>query len=566
MGGSLLLSKSKKHSERSRARSGAHSGAGGHTLAFAVYRPCAPFRTGAILNLMSARVSVIISTYNRKDLVKRAIRSVLDQSVEDFELIVVDDCSTQDVETLVRSINDPRIVYIRTKENSGYDGLPKNLGILKATGEYVAFLDDDDVYRRDALKILLAYGRESAADVVYGDYLIDGKPGWSLDFSPGRLSKMNFISMSVAMARRSALLAVGGFDEDVPKFKDWNLWLRLQKNGARFLHIPIIVTEVSQQEESVSNKFPVDADESGSYKPTYFSPADCKIWPDKTAIGERKPLRVALYTLTMNRLEYTKRMAASIDKLAGYPFDWYVIDQGSTDGTQEWLKSLTRDQTAISSFRENETSSYVSRAREKLRYKLYQENVGLAKGWNAIVDFIQKEGEYDIIVKVDNDAELMTEGWLAAMIDIYERNRTVILSPYVEGLDGSPGGVLRQRATGDSPYLQINDRVLGLVPNLGGIVFATPLSIWKDWTFDELYEGNKDMLFSQYARKNGFTCFYMEEYRVWHIDGTSGQHAKFPEYFKGRADVADTATDTEAVEEETDTEDGMAEPNQAPAA
>jgi glycosyltransferase involved in cell wall biosynthesis len=233
-----------------------------------------------------------------------------------------------------------------------------------------------------------------------------------------------------------------------------------------------------------------------------------------------------VYTLTMNRLEYTKRMYQSIDSMAGHAFDWFVIDQGSKDGTVDWLKSLTRDVSAT------ENSS-----REKLRYRLYENNVGLAKGWNNIVEFIKSEGEYDIIVKVDNDAEMLSEGWLAAMVEIFERNRKVILSPYVEGLDGSPGGVLRQRASGDSPYILINDRVLGNVPNLGGIVFATPIELWSKWKFDELYEGNKDLILSKYARNMGYSLFYMEELRVWHIDGTQGQHDKFPEYFKGRADV-----------------------------
>lgn len=503
-----------------------------HTLAFVHWITLAlRFRGDAILGLYMARVSVIISTYNRKDRLKRAIKSVLDQSFVDFELIVVDDCSTQDVEKLVRSFGDPRVSYYRTEKNSGHDGLPKNLGISKATGEYVAFLDDDDKYRRDALRILTRYADEGKLDVVYGDYLIGDKVGWSVEFSVARLSQMNFISMCVAMVRREALLAVGGFDQDVPKFKDWNLWLRLQKNGAQFMHVPIIVSEVEILEDSVSQKFKTDTDESGRYLPTYFNPADCQIYPENTLLGKKKPLRVAVYTLTMNRLEYTKQMAKALESTAGYAFDWFVIDQGSKDGTQEWLKSLTRDQ--------NELGLY----RSKLRYRLYEQNVGLAKGWNNIVDFIKSEGEYDIIVKVDNDAELMTEGWLAAMVDVFDRNRKVILSPYVEGLEGSPGGVLRQRVSGDSPYMMINDHVLGIVPNLGGIVFATPIEIFNEWRFDEAYEGNKDYLLSLYARKHGYNLFYMEQFRVWHIDGTAGQHEKFPEYF---ADPSNTSADVAA--------------------
>lgn len=443
----------------------------------------------------------------------------------EFELIIVDDCSTEDVEKLVRSYGDPRIRYFRTEKNSGHDGPPKNIGIKNALGEYVCFLDDDDEYRPDALKILLTYARESKCDVVYGDYLIDGKPGWSLEFSAQRLAQFNFISMIVALCRREALLKVGGFDEDVPKFKDWNLWLRIQKNGGSFMHVPIIVATVNTNEESISTKFINEKDDAGRYKPTFFNPADCRIYPDKTSLGERKPLRVAVYTLTMERLEYTKKMYKAMNDTAGYPFAWYVIDQGSKDGTREWLKSLTRD-------RYPEGDPGVNR----FRYRLYDENVGLAKGWNNIVQFVKSDGEYDIIIKIDNDAEMMSTDWLKAMVEIFERNRTVILSPYVEGLEGSPGGVLRQRASGESPYLLINDRVLGLVPNLGGIVYATPIALFDQWHFDELYEGNKDLILSKYARRLGYSLFYMEEFRVWHIDGTVGQHRKFPDYFKGRAD------------------------------
>lgn len=492
---------------------------------------------------MNARVSVIISTYNRKDLLKKAIRSVLDQSMVDFELIIVDDCSTQDIQTLTKSYGDPRIKYFKTEQNSGHDSLPKNLGISRATGEYVCFLDDDDTYRKDALKVLTRYAEESKAEVVYADYLIDGKPGWSIDFSGARLAQHNYISMIVTLVKREALLKVGGFDQDVPKFKDWNLWLRLHKSGAAFLHIPIIIAEAVNSVGGISDSVKVDTDAEGRYLPTFFNPADCKIFPENTLLGKRKPLKIAVYTLTMNRLEYTKQMYEALDTTAGYLFDSFIIDQGSTDGTKEWIKSLTRDSHNLRS------KGY----RERLIYRLYPANVGLAKGWNNIVDFIKSEGEYDIIIKVDNDAELMTAGWLKAMVEIFERNRRLILSPYVEGLDGSPGGVLRQRASGESPYLMINDTVLGSVPNLGGIVFATPIELWKTWPgFDEKGQGNKDYVFSMYAKQQGYSLFYMEEYRVWHIDGTKGQQAKFPDYFRGRPDVEESEEDLSIENESVD--------------
>jgi glycosyltransferase involved in cell wall biosynthesis len=465
---------------------------------------------------MKPIISVIVSTFNRSNLLKRAIQSVLNQSFKDFELIVVDDCSTDNTHEVVKSFNDDRIKYVKTEQNSGHDGLPKNLGILKAEGDYISFLDDDDVYRRDALKVLCNYIKVSKADVVYGDYLMHEKgktsPSWSIDFNASFLSRRNYIAMSVVMAKKSALVEVGGFNEEVPKFKDWNLWIRLQKNTCRFLHIPIIVTEVYMQDECVSGKYKVEFDEQGNYLPTFFNPADCKIYADKTILGERKPLKVAVYSLIMDRLDYTLKMIEAMNRTAGYEFDYFVIEQNSSDGTKEFLKG----------------QSWIK------KIKWNEKNTGVAKGWNQAIELIRSTGHYDIYVKLDNDALMLTDGWLKAMVELFERNKGIILSPYVEGLEHSPGGVIRQRQTGESPYVQINEKVLGIVPNLGGICFATPKEVYDGWKFDESLQmmGNKDYALSCDARKRGYTLFYMEEYIVEHQDGTMGQHQKYPEYFK----------------------------------
>ena len=458
---------------------------------------------------MTRKISVIISTYNRSKLLDKAINSVLNQSYKDFELIVVDDCSTDDTEKVIRKYP---VIHLKTEKNSGSDALPKNLAISKAQGEYVAFLDDDDIWRPDTLKILLRY-IETGADVAYGDYLIEEggrmRPGWSIDFNPPLLSKMNYISMVTAMVKKSALLEVGGFNENLKIFKDWNLWVRMQKRGFKFLHIPIITAEVFPQKESVSEKNKTRQDEEGNFIPN-FSPADCEIFADKTFLGEKKPLKVAVFTLTKNRLEYTKRMSEKMFALAGHPFDWFVIDNGSADGTVEWLKT------------------------QKVKVIENPKNVGIARGWNQAIELIKKAGGYSIIVKLDNDAEMMSDNWLKTLVELFDRNRKLILSPYVEGLEDSPGGVLRQRMSEGSPYVLINDRVLGMVPFLGGICWAAPIELYDDFKFDEktFIAGNKDYLISQYANQQGYKCFYAEELRLWHIDGTKGQKEKNPAYFK----------------------------------
>ncbi len=464
--------------------------------------------------MSNPKISCITTTYNRTSLLKKTINSVLNQSEKDFEYFIVDDCSTDDTEKVIKSFKDKRIKYLKTEKNCGFDSQPKNLGIRESKGEYVAFLDDDDVYRQDALKVLLKYIKHSNADIVYGDYLIEvegkKKPGWSVDFNTQLLQKMNYIAMPVVMVKKSCLLEVGGFDETIKKLKDWNLWIRLQKRGYRFLHIPIIITEVSQQKDSISNKFKVDYDEQGHYLPTYFSPSDCEIYATETILGKKEPLRVAIFTLTKDRLKYTQQMFEAMSKNAGYPFKWFVVDQGSKDGTQEWLKGKT---------------DY---------YLLNKENVGIAKGWNQAVELIKEKIKPDILLKIDNDCQMMSQNWLKDMIDIFNRNRTLILSPYVEGLEDSPGGVLRQRMSGDSPYVLINDKMLGLVPFLGGICWASPVEVYDEFKFDEEHfiKGNKDYLISQYAKSIGYNLFYMEELRCWHIRGTLGQKEDYPEYFK----------------------------------
>lgn len=444
---------------------------------------------------------------------------------------MIDDFSQDGTSEVVSSYRDPRIKYFRLEENHGSDSFPKNLGISKAQGELIAFLDDDDRYRPDALKILSKYLEHSGADMVYGDYLIsekgETKPGWSIDFNVQLLTRMNYIAMPVAMVKKEVLLEVGGFDENVPKFKDWNLWLRIQKRGYRILHVPIITTEVFPQEKSISTKYETEVDKEGHYLPTFFNAADAKIYPDKTCIGKRKPLRAAVFTFVMDRLDYTKKMASRMTETAGYPFDWFVIDNGSVDGTDEWFKDRARRD-----------------AGGKVFYHRNEKNVGIAKAWNQAADLIAgkmaapQRTDYDILIKIDNDCEMMSEGWLKEMIEIFERNRMVVLSPYVEGLEDSPGGVLRQRS-GKDPYVLINDRVLGVVPNLGGICFAAPRELYKDFRFEasSFYAGNKDYMLSIYARQNGYTLFYMEELRCYHIDGTLGQQKRYPDYFAEKKEL-----------------------------
>jgi glycosyltransferase involved in cell wall biosynthesis len=100
---------------------------------------------------VNPKVTVIIPTYNRAHLIKRAIKSVLNQTFQDFEIIVVDDGSTDNTEEVVKSFNDLRIKYIKHQKNLGASAA-RNTGIKNSKGEYIAFLDSDDEWLSEKLE------------------------------------------------------------------------------------------------------------------------------------------------------------------------------------------------------------------------------------------------------------------------------------------------------------------------------------------------------------------------------------------------------------------------------
>ncbi|HEX7906874.1 MAG TPA: glycosyltransferase [Paraburkholderia sp.] len=199
------------------------------------------------------RVSVILPTFCRGDngLLERAIESVLSQSFADFELLIIDDGSTdKTAEVCARYVHeDRRVVHIRHDMNSGLPALRVNEGIMLARGEYIAYQFDDDVWTADALKLRVegldanpdygvAYGR---ASVVHGDQV--GHLGGPFDFS--KLLNENYIANNTVMHRKSLFEQYGGYDMHLVmrRLCDWDLWLRWARE-TRFLFIDAVLSHV----------------------------------------------------------------------------------------------------------------------------------------------------------------------------------------------------------------------------------------------------------------------------------------------------------------------------------
>ncbi len=186
-------------------------------------------------------VSVIIPTYNRAYLVGRSIQSVLNQTYQDFELIVVDDASTDGTEDVVRSFNDKRIRYLKHDKNKG-GAAARNTGIIAARGEYIAFQDSDDEWVPEKLeKQMKAMKTVSpVVGVVYtGFYRLQGDKKTYIPSSKvikkegdilSSLIKKNFVTTQAMVVKRECLEKAGLFDEDLPRFQDWELCIRISKH------------------------------------------------------------------------------------------------------------------------------------------------------------------------------------------------------------------------------------------------------------------------------------------------------------------------------------------------
>ncbi len=124
------------------------------------------------------KVSVVVLTHNRRRLLRRAISSILNQTFQDFEIVLVDDASTDNTPEVVRSFGDARIKYIRHEVNKGEAG-SRNTGVTSSSGDYIAFLDDDDEWLPEKLEqqVRLLDSSPSQVGAVYTGFLkIDRSP------------------------------------------------------------------------------------------------------------------------------------------------------------------------------------------------------------------------------------------------------------------------------------------------------------------------------------------------------------------------------------------------------
>lgn len=199
-------------------------------------------------------VSVIIPTYNRAKLLPRAIKSVLNQTYQDFELIVVDDASTDNTEKVVKEFQekDGRIRYIQYKKNKG-GSAARNSGIKAAKGEYIAFQDSDDEWLPEKLEKQMKVFENVSPEVgvVYTAFWrVDSDkktiiPSSWVKQKEGNIHKEllrgNFVTTPSIVARKECFEKAGMFDEKLPRLQDWELVIRFSKYyNFKYINEPLL--------------------------------------------------------------------------------------------------------------------------------------------------------------------------------------------------------------------------------------------------------------------------------------------------------------------------------------
>ncbi len=213
-------------------------------------------------------------------------------------------------------------------------------------------------------------------------------------------------------------------------------------------------------------------------------------------------MKVAVLTLTRDRLAYTQHCFATLRENAGCDFDHFVFDNGSTDGTVAWLAG--------------------ERDADRLIPSTLGKNIGICRALNILIESIGVEN-YDAIVRVDNDAEVLTTGTLRTVAEAAVDSGW-ILAPRVLGLRLPPA---------EAAPAPLGALTVGETVTLGGIFMSMPADLFVDWEFrynEDFPTYTGDEAVCAWWRANGGHCGYVHDCEVRHYERVVEQSERFPAY------------------------------------
>jgi glycosyltransferase involved in cell wall biosynthesis len=188
------------------------------------------------ININNNKISIIIPTYNRANIITKSINSVLNQTYKNFELLIIDDNSKDNTKQIIEQINDHRIKYIKLKKNMG-SNCARNLGIKKARGAYITFQDSDDIYRADKLEKQLKNLIDNKSDLDFCKVRIHKRYIFN---APNNIQERHILKYGLfdvlsygncvstqAILVKTNIIRQFMFDNELPRLQDYDLLLRM---------------------------------------------------------------------------------------------------------------------------------------------------------------------------------------------------------------------------------------------------------------------------------------------------------------------------------------------------
>ncbi len=504
-------------------------------------------------------VSVIVPTHDRPDTLRLALKSILDQTYRDFEIVVVNDAGVDVRDVLAEFASTGRISYVQHAVNRGL-AAARNSGIGMARGKYLAYLDDDDRFYPEHIETLVQALERGDAPVVYSDALrihqahqgsryavVARDLPYAREFDRDLLLIQNYFPVLTVMHSRACLDVLGRFDESLTSHEDWELWLRLSRRY-RFKRLPTITAEFTHRVDGTSITSSRQADYLRTLDIIYRRYAgDVAGRPDieaarrafreglrqrvegaaagsaggtpgpqaarhaptsgQTHSGLATPTRTFDCSIIMpvfNRCELTEQCLTHLAAVTTGPtFEVIVVDNGSTDATGTLLAKLGGD---VQILRNEENRGFAIACNQGAR---------VARGRHLIFlnnDTIPLPGWLSpLVAEIDSDPRVGIVGSKLLFLDgsiqhagvVFDRERPIPFHPF-RGLAASDPAANKRR--------ELNC-VTGACMAVRADLFAAVGG------FDEGFRnGYEDVDFCIRVRQRGFKVVYQPASALYHLE------------------------------------------------
>lgn len=484
------------------------------------------------------RVSVIVPTYNRLHTLHETLASLEQQTFRDIEVVVVNDAG-HDITPVVEGFSQTLSLCVcRHSENKGLPA-SRNTGIRSARGELIAYVDDDDVLYPNHVETLVRAIEISKFSVVYsnavhlqyrndatGRIAVSRDVPYSFDFSRDRFLYENYTPVLCVMHKRTCLDVVGMFDETFRyALEDWELWVRMSQQYD-FLHVDAVTCEF---------RTCVDPEKlAAQNRRAFYTNAERIFAKHRLLVAERPDIQrlqqgylaglksieqkyrsadnavqVSIIIPTLNNLNYTRQCLEAIRQTAGaVRCEVIVVDNGSTDGTREYLAG--EEQSGRVRVILNERNETFSRANNQ--------GAMIAQG--------------DVLVFLNNDTKPLA-GWLDALVETFDRDASI-------GIQGGkllyPNNTIQHAGIVYGPvqsgmnlhyhiYLCMEHSAACVnkareFQMLTGAMLAIRRSVFDAiGGFDEHYVfGHEDLDLCLAARKHGYKVWYNPQFSAYHFE------------------------------------------------